>query len=586
MAPSPPENPHAKLLRRSQSAGEALGSLLEVTEQQGSSLYEPYSDEDEESLHPSQSPQAYYSHKRGMSQISDHYLPVVVPQGPNKMVGGGGGAEQQQSTTSFQPPPWNAPPPPPQTQPPSFAYPSYPYPNQAQHLRHLTSSHQPYLAPSHPALQPSAQGSHHLSFTPLGHSLASQASPVNQQLQTPFTSSSFRPPMGAATRSQSTGVGRQRSMSLGGGLERAGTLLSHGVGPIRNGKELNRILGKGEDGRKVVGGANGKGEEDVRLEAGRRKGRVEIDVMLERDVMVEGGEVKGRMEVKVREWNKKEGDVYVGGGKVRVVGFEDLPSHNSRHIFYHHSHTLPLFQPNTTHRSSLFDASPSSPNPTSTTPDFRLAVSGTHDVPFFLPLPITNFPRGPFRSSQGSIKYILIASLKLFFPTTGKKSIAHFYRHVTIYPFLDVDRVLRNFEGAVEVEREKRASGNWGWGEKGKVELKVKSARGVWVAGQQCWLDVGVRNEGGKKINRLDIVLYQITTFYHPVPHLNMGSCIGADADTDAVQTASRRKKISETFLEAGQNGGRGYITGKGWWKGCEPKRSGSWGCGIQIPVS
>lgn len=44
--------------------------------------------------------------------------------------------------------------------------------------------------------------------------------------------------------------------------------------------------------------------------------------MLERDILVEGGEIKGRMEVKVREWNKKEGDVYVGGGKVRVVGFE------------------------------------------------------------------------------------------------------------------------------------------------------------------------------------------------------------------------------------------------------------------------
>jgi len=70
-------------------------------------------------------------------------------------------------------------------------------------------------------------------------------------------------------------------MSLGGGggagLERSGTLLSHGVGPVKNGKELNRILGKGEDGRKVVGGANGKTEEDVRLEAGRRKARVEIE---------------------------------------------------------------------------------------------------------------------------------------------------------------------------------------------------------------------------------------------------------------------------------------------------------------------
>ena len=46
--------------------------------------------------------------------------------------------------------------------------------------------------------------------------------------------------------------------------------------------------------------------------------------------MVEGGEVKGRMEVKVREWNKKEGDVYVAGGKVRVVGFEG--QHNMDHI--------------------------------------------------------------------------------------------------------------------------------------------------------------------------------------------------------------------------------------------------------------
>lgn len=49
-------------------------------------------------------------------------------------------------------------------------------------------------------------------------------------------------------------------------------------------------------------------------------------VSLERDVMVEGCDVKGRMEVKVREWNKKEGDVYVGGGKVRIVGFEGKAS--------------------------------------------------------------------------------------------------------------------------------------------------------------------------------------------------------------------------------------------------------------------
>lgn len=48
-------------------------------------------------------------------------------------------------------------------------------------------------------------------------------------------------------------------------------------------------------------------------------------VCLERDVLVEGGDVRGRMEVNVRDWNKKEGDVHVGFGKVRIVGFEGLP---------------------------------------------------------------------------------------------------------------------------------------------------------------------------------------------------------------------------------------------------------------------
>lgn len=52
----------------------------------------------------------------------------------------------------------------------------------------------------------------------------------------------------------------------------------------------------------------------------------------------------------------------------------------------------------------------------------------------------------------------------------------------------------------MEVRREKKTGGVL-FGEKGRVELKVQSARGTWVAGQQCWLDVGIRNEGGKKVS-------------------------------------------------------------------------------------
>lgn len=285
----------------------------------------------------------------------------------------------------------------------------------------------------------------------------------------------------------------------------------------------------------------------------------------------------------------------------------DVPSHNARHIFYHHSYTLPIFQPGTLHRSSLFDATTNAPSveaaggSPSAFANFRPAMSGTHELPFALPLPITHFPRGPFRSAHGSIRYILIASLKLYFPSTGKKSIAHFYRHVTVYPFLEIDRVLRNFEHPLEAG--KQAKLGWSWaGTAGKVELSVRAARGIWIAGQQCWVDVGIRNDGAKKVSTshemkggrrsttksrppsqvktLTVQLLSVTTFFHPAPHLAITS------DSDAVQTSSKRKLISESILEAGQSGGRGLITGKGWWKGCEPKSSGSWGCSVLLPVS
>jgi hypothetical protein len=44
--------------------------------------------------------------------------------------------------------------------------------------------------------------------------------------------------------------------------------------------------------------------------------------MLETPLVVEGGILKGRLEIKVRKPKEKEGDVWVGRPKVRVVGFE------------------------------------------------------------------------------------------------------------------------------------------------------------------------------------------------------------------------------------------------------------------------
>lgn len=194
------------------------------------------------------------------------------------------------------------------------------------------------------------------------------------------------------------------------------------------------------------------------------------------------------MVVVVRPGPKKEGPVHVGLGKIRLVGFEDVPSHEGRHIFYHHSATLPLFALGSTHRSSLFAPTPGTHHPSN---------AGAHPVPFHLPLPLTDFPRGPHRSSSSAIRYILIASLSLFFPFTGKSSIAHFYRNVTVYPKIDPARVLGGAGGAVENARSFGSPGGKG------VELGVKVGKAVWVAGMSCWVDISMYNGTSKKVRAL-----------------------------------------------------------------------------------
>jgi hypothetical protein len=46
-----------------------------------------------------------------------------------------------------------------------------------------------------------------------------------------------------------------------------------------------------------------------------------VVVVLERECVVEGGEIRGRMDVRINGGRRGEG-LRVGGGKVRVIGFE------------------------------------------------------------------------------------------------------------------------------------------------------------------------------------------------------------------------------------------------------------------------
>lgn len=176
-------------------------------------------------------------------------------------------------------------------------------------------------------------------------------------------------------------------------------------------------------------------------------------------------------------------------------------SNQSRHIFYHHSHTPPVFvHPPDQHgrgpRTSLFASGPDSEG-------FHAASEGTHFIPFSMRLPLRGGAKGAFTSPANpkgpAVRYVVVGSVKLVDPATGKRSIAHFYRPIVVLPYLNPGIVLAPSEETVEVV-ERRGLGWSLGGAKGSVELRIALGRSIWVAGQRVWCEVGVRNDSSKKV--------------------------------------------------------------------------------------
>ncbi|WWC86006.1 uncharacterized protein L201_000877 [Kwoniella dendrophila CBS 6074] len=408
----------------------------------------------------------------------------------------------------------------------------------------------------------------------------------------------------------------QRGRSLSDGaqlLARQGTLLHPSSSKQRSSQELNVLLGSQKSRRlssnKLL--PPPPSEEDnktnswqkdnkVRLEASKKgKARVEVDVVLERECVVEGGEVRGRMEVRITGGKRGEG-LRVGGGKVRVVGFEEL-STATRHIFYHQPHPLPVFDPAIQHNlsSSLFASGPDSDG-------YRLASEGTHNIPFRMRLPLGGGAKGTYTSQNGKgpcVRYVVVGSVKIHIPSTGKRSIAHFYRSIVVLPYLNPSVVLAPSTEPVEgyVER------GLGWnitGEKGRVELRVSLGRRIWVSGQRLWCEVAIRNDSNRKIKTLNLAILQTIQVFNPQPLLDtsdrsagvarkrksLPSCMDPTGfpgtpDLDACQTTTQRRKISEEIIEADFiSQGAGRVTGKGWWTGVDSGENGHWDLSLQIP--
>jgi hypothetical protein len=127
--------------------------------------------------------------------------------------------------------------------------------------------------------------------------------------------------------------------STSNSLGRQPTLFTKNASPQRKVAELSNVLGNKNSGRlnskaKLISShiedskksRSNPASPVILLEQAKSRSRVELDLLLDCGSCVEGGYVKGNVLVNVAIPQRKEGPIYLGEGKVRVVGFEGIIS--------------------------------------------------------------------------------------------------------------------------------------------------------------------------------------------------------------------------------------------------------------------
>ncbi|KAK0552936.1 hypothetical protein OC846_001516 [Tilletia horrida] len=322
------------------------------------------------------------------------------------------------------------------------------------------------------------------------------------------------------------------------------------------------------------------------------KARVEVDLVLETDLVVEGCSLKGRLQIKVRKPQEGEGTVMLAQPKIRIVGFEELIGDETRHIFYHHAMVIDgdrsnggPSEPYVLHGSpNLFspEAEGRLPLPCFIGPQdgegYCRGREGAHSIPFSLEVPIGKGAKGSYRGKTSVVRYIVIGSVKLKSSNGSDRSIAHFYRHIDLFPYLNPSVVLAAAPKPIVSQGQKGLF----MGGSGKVQLTASLHRSTWVAGQRVYVNIAVNNETSKKVKNLHLALVRTVTLFKPKPEFNVGFSVPADPaesyiDPDACTTSTNRKKICEDSLELGQKGAKGSVTARGWWTGVDP------GCSLDV---
>lgn len=177
------------------------------------------------------------------------------------------------------------------------------------------------------------------------------------------------------------------------------TLLNIGRSHSRNAAELKALLGNSNARlkpnavivpprtEKHVGDTEPATRQTVTLEQAKPRARVEIDIVLESNILVQGGYMRGYIKVRVRKQAKKEAPIFLTEGKLRIVGFESIPTEDDTYTFY--QCTAPI--------SAVTDASHSLYATPLGSDGFAQAVEGVHILPFAMELPAD----GSFGNAKG-----------------------------------------------------------------------------------------------------------------------------------------------------------------------------------------
>ncbi|KAH7338769.1 hypothetical protein B0J17DRAFT_613988 [Rhizoctonia solani] len=326
------------------------------------------------------------------------------------------------------------------------------------------------------------------------------------------------------------------------------------------------------------------GSRSSRLETEKSRPRVEVYFGLNNHVAVEGGYIGGSLTVRTRAPRRGEArHVRIDNGKVRVLGYEGV-SESERYAFYQCTTSL---VDATGDYEQLYDSPPDSEG-------FRVAREGTFALAFKMhilqstdPQPRKNIPKGVIQddSINAAIKYILLVSFKVRDDSdnaagldkyaslaNSKTSIAHFYRHVEIWPTYgplalhstEEVRSVVDHPGTVS----SRTARELFLGGSGMLHLTAVLHRKIWLAGQKCTVYIGAWNETRKFVKTLSLAIIRKATVTRPNQN----------------ETTSR-KQITEITLDATRGPLFGAITGKGWWAGIEPGSSCELSYMIDVPI-